>query len=292
MAVRDRRLGHMKTALLLVLACLVMTVSYLAAWRALDRHNDRQTWKRLAGWDDRAPETFDPATIAALPDPARRYFLYTIAPGTPLRRTARIVMEGEIGMGTKEAPNYRPMRSDQILATPEGLVWRLRAGPIAGSDGLTGDTSWTRFWLAGLVPVVRVGGDTDHHRSAYGRAVAEGTFWTPAAFLPGPGVRWEEVSADTARVTLRHGDFEQSVEITVAADGQPMRVVMSRWSNANPDGVWKYQPFGGELSEFREFDGYRLPTRVDGGNFIGTEAYFPFYRARVTEISFDRLAPP
>jgi len=46
------------------------------------------------------------------------------------------------------------------------------------------------------------------------------------------------------------------------------------------------QPFGGYLSEFREFDGYLLPTAVEGGNFIGTDDYFPFYQVTVTGIRF------
>ena len=50
--------------------------------------------------------------------------------------------------------------------------------------------------------------------------------------------------------------------------------------------IYRLQPFGGFLSEFRDFDGYRLPTRVEGGNFIGTEAYFPFYKAQVDHLRF------
>ena len=46
------------------------------------------------------------------------------------------------------------------------------------------------------------------------------------------------------------------------------------------------QPFGGFVSAFREFDGFMLPTRVDGGNFFGTEDYFPFYKARVGNVRF------
>jgi hypothetical protein len=282
----------MKTALLVIALLVVLSAASLAGWRALDRRADRDAWERLAL--SRAAETaaFDPGMVAGLPDPARRYFLYTIAPGTPLRSVAVIDMAGEIGMGTQAAPGYRAMTARQILAPPQGFVWALDAGLIGGSDGLMADTSWTRFWLAGLVPVVRVGGDADHARSAFGRVVAEGTFWTPAAFLPGPGIVWEPVDDDTARVTVSHNGLEQSVEITVAADGRPLRVVMPRWSNANADGEWRIQPFGGDLSEFRDFDGYRLPTHVDGGNFIGTDAYFPFFKARVTDIRFDDPSLP
>jgi hypothetical protein len=278
----------MKIALAIVVL-LAAALAALALWRMADRRTDARTWAAFAALPQ--PQgTFDPAMVADLPDPARRYFLYTIAPGTPLRTTAVIEMGGEIGMGTKDAPAYRPMRAHQILATPRGFVWELDSGMIGGSDGMTADTSWTRFRLAHLLPVVRVGGNPDHFRSAFGRVVAEGTFWTPSAFLPGPGIAWEPVDADTARVTVTAHGFSQSVEITVAPDGQPLRVVLPRWSNVNAEKEWRLQPFGGDLADFRDFEGYRLPTTVDGGNHIGTDDCFPFFKARVTDIRFADLA--
>jgi hypothetical protein len=114
--------------------------------------------------------------------------------------------------------------------------------------------------------------------------VAEAAFWTPAFLLPRPGVAWSAVDADTARATVTHADLVQQVDIRVAPDGQPLWVCIPRWSNANPERVFRVQPFGGELSDFRTVDGYRLPFRVEGGNFFGTDDYFPFYRARVTEV--------
>src|SRR5690606_38960767 len=132
----------------------------------------------------------------------------------------------------------------------------------------------------------RMGGDPNHARSAFGRMVAEAVFWTPAALLPGPGIRWEHVDDDVARVTVEHRGLSQSVDVTVASDGRPLEVRFERWSNANPDKVHRRQPFGGYLSAFREFDGFRLPTRVEAGNFFGTEQYFPFFLVDVTNIDF------
>lgn len=50
----------------------------------------------------------------------------------------------------------------------------------------------------------------------------------------------------------------------------------------NPERRWQLQPFGGTLSGFRDVQGYRIATRIEGGNWFGTPAYFPFYRARVS----------
>jgi hypothetical protein len=263
------------------LAALAAVLLVLAGWRALDRLADRRAWRALVDAADGAVPRFDEALITDLPAPAQRYFRYTIAPGTPLHSAVELRMTGELGLGTRAAPGYRPMRAHQLLAPPHGLVWRLDYGAVGGSDAALPDRAWTRFWLWHVVPVVRVCSD-DHRRSAFGRVVAEAAFWSPASLLPGPFVRWEAQGDDTARAVVHYGGFTQAVEITVAADGAPRRVVIRRWSNANPARVYREQPFGGELSEFRDFGGYRLPTRVEGGNHFGTPDYFAFFKARVT----------
>ena len=48
------------------------------------------------------------------------------------------------------------------------------------------------------------------------------------------------------------------------------------------------QPFGGYLSEFREFDGFTLPTHVEAGNMFETDAYFPFFIVDITDIRFPQ----
>ncbi|MCG6883960.1 MAG: hypothetical protein LJE62_09425 [Silicimonas sp.] len=275
-------MGLLYALLLVVLAVLLL----LAAWRGLDAVRTARAWTFLAAQAPRSPARFDPGMIEGLPEPARRYFQFAIAPGTPLSTVAVFEMEGDLGLGTKADPRYREMTARQVLAPPHGLVWKLRAGLIGGSDAALRATSWTRFWLLGLVPVVRVSGSADHLRSAFGRVVAEAAFWTPAALLPSDGVRWEEAGPDTARATVRAHGQTQWVEITVGPDGAARSVLIERWSNANPEKAWRLQPFGGFLSEHREFGGFRVPTRVEGGNHFGTEDYFPFYRVRVTDMRF------
>lgn len=265
-------------------AVLVVLVSLLG-WRQLDRRSDQVAWSALIAMNTDETALFHPDMIADLPEPAQRYFRFSIKPDTPLHNAVIIEMDGEIGLGTKDAPDYQPMQALQILAPPHGLVWKLNSGAISGSDGATPDASWTRFWLYNLVPVVRAGG-VDHRRSAFGRVVAEAPFWTPASLLPSSFVEWQNLSKDSARAIVRYGSFVQSVDIYVDDDGAPQRVIIQRWSNENSDKTFRHQPFGGDLSEFREFEGYTLATRVDGGNHIGTTDYFPFYKAHVTGITF------
>ena len=263
---------------------------FLSLWRLSDSRAERSVWSTLLRQAGAAGRTFDPSMVDALPEAAQRYFRYTIAPGTRLITVVEISMHGQLGLGTKDEPRYRPMTAEQILAPPNGLVWSVRTGPISGSDGTTPETSWTRFWLLDLIPVVRVSGNPDHRRSAFGRVVAEGAFWVPASLLPGTNVCWEDVDADTARAVVSNGDYSQSIELTIEADGRPSRVLIQRWSDENAEKVFREQPFGGYLSEFREIGGYRLPMHVEGGNLIGTEGYFPFFKAEVRGIRYPQLA--
>jgi hypothetical protein len=268
-----------------ILLVLLIAPLALAGIAFLDRRADRAEWQRLAALQPNDPGVFSEEMLVGLPEPAHRYFAYTIRPGTPLLPVAVIEMTGEFSAGTKEDPRYQPMEARQILAVPEGFVWsmRTRGGmPVSGSD--TG--IWTRFRIFGLIPVGRLGGDPDHTRSAFGRYAAEATIWAPAALLHRPGITWSAVDEDTARVTITHGELEQAVDVIVDANGRPVEVSFQRWSDANPDKVQRLQPFGAVMSDFREVGGYRLPFRVEAGNMFRTDDYFPFFVAEVTDIRF------
>jgi hypothetical protein len=267
-----------------------LAVLGLLIWRMADQRAENAVWDRLAATRATQPETFDLAMLAELPEPAQRFFRFAIRPGTPLRTVAAIDMEGDFSLGTKERPNYMPMRASQILAAPHGFVWKVSAGSgpmkLSGSDVADDGRSWSRFWLSGVVPVARAGASADHIRSSFGRYVAEAVFWTPAAVLPNENVSWTQLDENAARVSMRYLGLEQAVDVSVGEDGRPLQIVFQRWSNANREAVHRLQPFGGYLSQFNEFDGFCLPTRVEAGNHFASSDYFAFYRVNVTRVRF------
>ncbi|UWR21846.1 DUF6544 family protein [Sulfitobacter sp. S190] len=269
---------------------LVLGVSCLALLRAVDHRADRREIARLLALQPRAPAVFDHSMITGLPEPAQRFFRFAIAEGTALFTVADIRMSGKFSLGTAQRPNYMRMEGRQVLAAPEGFVWqvKMRSGHLRLSGSDSGE--WTRFRMGGLLPVARQGGTADHARSAFGRYVAEAVFWTPAAVLPGPGVVWTELGQNAARLTMTYREMSQSLDLTVGADGRPIQIVFPRWSNANPDKSYQLQSFGGTLENFKEFQGFTLPTRVEAGNFFGSDNYFAFYIADVEQILFPHAA--
>jgi hypothetical protein len=263
----------------------------LQAMRLGDVRQAEAAWRRLETQSADAGR-FDLAMVADLPEPARRYFRFAIAPGARLAPAVEIEMDGELSLGTKAEPNFMPMQARQVLAGERGFVWLLEAGSgamrMSGSDGYEGGVGWTRFWLLNIAPVARVSGGGDVARSAAGRAIAEAVFWAPQTLLPRQEVRWEPVDADTARARVSHAGHEHVLEVKVSEDGRPRSVLIQRWSRENSERKWRLQPFGGEIKGFVEVEGYRLASEVEGGNWFGTDDYFPFYKARVTRIA---LAP-
>jgi len=276
----------MKKLFSIVVLLGLVGLAALAVWRFADHWRDRAEMARLLATQPWEPVLFSRDMVAGLPKPAQRFFAFAIREGTPLWPVAKISMQGKFSLGTKKAPNYMAMSATQVLAAPEGFVWKMAAKSslmrVSGSDSGT----WTRFWLAGLLPVARAGSNRDHARSAYGRAVSEAVFWTPAAVLPGPDVTWKAMDDESVRVIVTRGDLSQEVILSVDAVGKPVQVVFPRWTNANADKAYRVQPFGGTLSEFRTFGGYQLPTHVEAGNGFGTPEYFPFFIADVTDIAF------
>jgi len=207
---------------------------------------------------------------AELPAPARRYFARAIAPGTPLRMVAEIEMTGEIGLGTKDDPGYRPMRAREIIAPPHGFVWIPTIGTglarITGSDGYPEGEDWTRFWLAGTIPVARSRPSPAFRRSAATRSILE-ALWVPASLLPLNGVDWESIDSDRARAVFRTSNGKAfALTIAVAPDSCPMSVMMQRWTDANPDRISRWQRIlrptaGWRVSEWHRWHIF-MPERI------------------------------
>lgn len=81
-----------------------------------------------------APAAFDPAMVAGLPEPARRWLTHVIAPGTPLWRSVELSMVGQIRLGS-----WRPFTATQVLAPPKGYIWAANARLLGSrSSGTTG----------------------------------------------------------------------------------------------------------------------------------------------------------
>jgi hypothetical protein len=265
-------------------AALFARSSYRGAMREAE-----EAWRAIAARAEPPAGPFDPATVAGLPEVARRYFARAIAPGTPLSTSVALDMEGSFLLGDVEAHRTYWMRARQILRPPYEFVWIPRIGGgairISGSDALVDGEAWTRFFLLGLVPVANVRSSPDLVRSAAFRSAVEG-IWAPASLLPERGVEWEQIGPDRARVTFRRLSPEIAIELELAADGTVREVIGQRWSNANAERRFRLQPFGGIVVRSATFGGFTVPAEVKIGNHYGTPDFLPFFQARIVGATY------
>jgi hypothetical protein len=234
-----------------------------------------------------SPGNFEVAMLDRLPEVARRYFLHAIAPGTPLKTTVRLRMQGNFLLGDKDSFQTYSMTARQVLAPPDAFIWIpsmvSSAIHISGSDALSGGNAWTRFWIGDLIPVVNSLGGGDLARSALARAAME-SVWVPASLLPQMGVRWEQTGANTARLYFATGI--EPIDLVLDADGVVLQVTTMRWSDANPQKTFRLQSFGGTMEAEGTFEGFTIPTRIEVGNHFGTAQYLPFFQANLVAAEY------
>mgnify|MGYP001221404986 FL=1 len=269
----------------LALVAIGGAVLGLGAAHARHERSLRPIWTSLAR--PGPGERFDPAMVDSLPEPARRFLLHAIAPGTPLARAAELHMTGAIQL-RPDAPPI-PMDARQVLAPRVGYIWQARvaSGPmrIRGYDLFTGADGEMRWWVYGLVPVVNATG-AELARSANGRAGGENVF-VPSLLLPRAGAAWEAVDDSTARVRVPAPIEPVTITITVADDGRVRAVSFPRWNNDPANGPVGYTTFGiDSVTEERTFGGYTIPARFRAGWRLGQPDERAFFFPVIDEVTY------
>jgi hypothetical protein len=230
-------------------------------------------------------ERFRPDMADGLPEPARRYLLHAIAPGTPLARSVELILSGTIRLTPDGDP--LPTSSRETLAPPRGYVWsaRTRRGPlpVSGFDLYGDGRGEMRWWAAGLIPVVRARG-ADVSRSAAGRLAGEAIF-VPSVLLA-PGARWEAVDDRRARVRLRVADEDVAITLEVDGQGRLLRSEFPRWNSDPRNGPLGYLTFADGFEAERTFGGFTIPTRFRAGWRLGEAGEFPFFHATIEDASY------
>jgi hypothetical protein len=264
---------------------LGLSVGMLGLLTALKRRDERYVdgIRRAldASTSEAEPGRFSEEMVAGLPDPARRYFLHAIRPGTPL--ASHLYWHYTASMQPGRGMPWMALEAEQILVKEHGFVWKAtaRKGPLVVTvrDHYRDGEGRMRVALFGLVPVVNASGH-DVAKSALGRLLIEGA-GLPSAFLPGPHVRVDGVDDSHFTVTMSlHGETSP-ITLTVDPDGRLVEVAMQRWGNLTEDGSYQYIPYGIRATEERAFGGYTIPTRLAGGWWYGADNYLEVIRLNV-----------
>ncbi|MFI6520944.1 DUF6544 family protein [Spirillospora sp. NPDC050679] len=209
---------------------------------------------------------FEPSMAASLPEPARRWLLHAIRPGTALLTSVRLTMHGRIRLG-----HWCPFQADQLLNPSKGFEWAATARPlglpVSGADRYHDGRGEMRWRLLGAVPVLSAVGP-DITRSAAGRLAAEFVM-APATALS-PQVTWEPIDHARARALVAIDGRTHPATLTVAADGALESVALPRWGRPGK-GPFAEHPFGVRVHGEATFDGFTILSEASAGWWHGTE---------------------
>ncbi|MEA5625020.1 DUF6920 family protein [Nostoc sp. UHCC 0251] len=264
-------------------ALLAIVFIALVFIRVMNEQEVDRIWRSLES--SPTSDRFTEDMIAELPAPVQRYFLYSIAPGTPLASSVSLKMSGSFRMA-QDKP-WIPMQATEILST-KGFVWKARIGSglfqMIGSDRYTNKSGQMQFSLWGLVPLVNAH-SPDITRSSIGRFAGE-FFWLPSALLPQRGVSWKAIDEKTIQASLKVDDEPVTLTLFIDANGRLLKLSLPRWGDQTEDGSYTYIPFGGEYQEEKTFRGFTIPSQMRAGWWLGTDRYSEFFRATIEQAEF------
>jgi uncharacterized protein DUF6544 len=211
-------------------------------------------------------EVFDASMVRDLPAPAQRYLLHAIRPGTPLATSLKLAFEGSMQFGPQS--QLWPLAGQDIVITPQrGFIWceQLRFGPVPRHGILyyakgDGRVMWSYLNLL-MDPSKMSGKGPDTAKSMLGRFLSK-LIWIPSALLPQPGVRWEAVDDEHARVVITFEGETVPLTLKIDPEGRLEELTFPRWGAKNADGSYSYFVYGVNVQEEMAVGGYTIPSRV------------------------------
>lgn len=260
----------MLTALIILIAGLLATALALLCYRVMEIRDRDTAWGFLTSrtpWHDLP---FDPALVADLPGPARRFFTFAIGPGAPMRTVAELRISGKLSLRPKRLGPFAA-RAYQVLAAPHGSVTRFysvsRHLPLSGAAVLNGEQARVTFWFLRLIPLPRLIQSLSAE-ALFERMIVDALLWTPAALLPREGISWQLSGQNEAKLIVTSGRFAQEFEIVVDPDGRLQSIRTTGTGGSETGNGWSGSLFASP-SDFRRFGGYCLPASVEFGRSDG-----------------------
>lgn len=112
------------------------------------------------------------------------------------------------------------------------------------------------------------------------------TAWIPTA-LADDNVKWEAIDSNSARASLEDRGMKVSAVFTFNEKGEITKVVTNE-KYREVDGEYRLDQWTGYFSDYREFEGIRIPTRAVAVWNLGN-GDFEYAKLQVTDIRYNEL---
>lgn len=203
------------------------------------------------------------ALLAPLPPIVQRYLRMTFPSGIP--DVTRVTLTQQGAMRLKEGSmRWSPFTAtEQMGLNPPEFVWRARMHlgllmtATVEDEYLDGIGSIdARLW--GVIPLLHPQPHPRLDEGALLRYLAEAA-WFPVALLPSARLQWQAAGNQSAVATLHDGTIEARLTVHFNSSGEIVHVEALRPYLSGED--YLSRAWSGLFSEWREFNGMRVPTR-------------------------------
>lgn len=232
---------------------------------------------------------YDPASIAHLPEPVKRYFHAVLPPGQRRIATARVEHSGTFNM-SETGDQWRPFVSDQLVVTGRpGFDWDARIRMMPGVTAFVHDAYIAGEGILhasalGLITVAEIRGTPEIARGELMRFLAESA-WYPTVLLPGGGVEWTAIDDHSAAATLSDGEISVTMVFHFNEDDLIERVAAESRVRV-VGGSSELAPWEGRFFGYERRDGMLVPLDGDVA-WLLPEGRKPYWRGRIEKIEYE-----
>jgi hypothetical protein len=228
--------------------------------------------------------------LQKLPDPVKRYLLYTGIVGKPIVQTVRLKQVGKIRKNVNQ-PWMNIQAKQYYSVNPPCFVWiaymRVFGLPLVKvRDYYTEGRGNILVKVLSLFTIANSSGK-DMDQGAMMRYLNE-MMWFPSAFL-GKNISFEPIDANSAKVTLT--DMSKSVTATMYfdAEGKLTNFIAPRYRDMG-NKKFDLENWSTPIKEYGEFEGMKLPLR-GAGVWNLKEGDLEYIDLTVTDLEYNPDGP-
>jgi hypothetical protein len=276
---------------IIVLAVFVIFITVTSLVGEYRRRLEKaETVKRLASKSStKSMLKVDYASLQNLPKPVQNYFRYALTDSLPFIRTTRLEQVGKLKV-TPRSRNWSTFRSTQIISEdPVSFIWdaKIKFAPlfhIRVRDSFIDAIGEGNVYLMSAISVSSDRDKPELNSGALYRYLAEAV-WHPTALLPQSGVVWESLDENRAIAHFKKFDITVSLEFRFNRSGEITGIYTNDRYGKFGDKYIKY-PWEGKFSEYREFNGIKIPTRGEVGWYL-PEGWWLFWQGKIVDAEFE-----
>ncbi len=272
-------------SILAVIIILLFVVAFTA--NVLFNQQVKKEVKQLFdSYPDNKKELVTKANLEGLPQCVQRWLERSQVIGREKISTVRLKQKGL--MRLKEDQPWMPVEAEQYFTVDEpGFIWkaRVKMNPLlyfTGRDKYFQGEGKMQIKVLSVIPVVDAKG-MEMDQGTMLRYLAE-MAWFPTAAL-NDYIKWEEIDANSARVTMSYKGVTDSGIYTFDENGDVVSFFAKRYREEN--GRYLLDTWGGVTKGYNEFNGIRISSKTDVIWKLKT-GDFNWFQCEITDIEYNK----